>query len=93
MRTFLVQFDEKRRANKAARENDGTQAIKKQTDCGRIYDAFRSGDGPKIWKTVVVPVYKGLYRLNLTPKNLQSYRERDVFRSNGGTSEFAACLR
>jgi len=48
-----------------------THAIKKQTHCGRIHDAFRSGDGPKIWGKVIVPGEhpRGFYRLNLTPKN------------------------
>ena len=49
-----------------------TQTIKKLAQCyGRIHDYFRAGDGPKIWKKVIVHVDhpRGFYRLNLTPKN------------------------
>jgi hypothetical protein len=48
-----------------------TQKIKKQTKCGSIGDSFKTGDGPKLWKKVIVHLDhpRGFYRLNLTPKN------------------------
>jgi hypothetical protein len=46
-----------------------TQRIKKQTKCRSIHDSFKTGDGPKIWKNVIVNHPRGFYRLNLTPKN------------------------
>ena len=41
--------------------------IRKKVGCGRIHDSFRSGDGPRLWNRLVVPVTgtKGMYRLNL----------------------------
>jgi hypothetical protein len=49
-----------------------TQIIKKQTKCGPIRNSFATGDGPKIWKKVIVPLDhpRGFYRLNLTPQEL-----------------------
>ena len=46
-----------------------TQTIRKQTKCGPIHNSFKSGDGPEIWKKVIIHHLKGFYRLNLTPKN------------------------
>jgi hypothetical protein len=46
-----------------------TQIIRKQTKCGPIHNYFKSGDGPEIWKKVIVHHPRGFYRLNLTPKN------------------------
>jgi len=46
-----------------------TQKIRKQTKCGLIHISFKSGDGPEIWKKVIIHHPKGFYRLNLTPKN------------------------
>jgi hypothetical protein len=46
-----------------------TQIIKKQAKCGPIRHSFKTGDGPEIWKKVIVHHSKGFYRLNLTPKN------------------------
>jgi hypothetical protein len=45
--------------------------IKKLTGCSQIRDSFRAGDGPKLWRRVIVPSVhpRGFYRLNLTPKN------------------------
>jgi hypothetical protein len=46
-----------------------THAIKKQTKCRSLRDSFKTGDGPEIWKNVIVNRPRGFYRLNLTPKN------------------------
>jgi hypothetical protein len=46
-----------------------THAIKKQAKCGSIHDSFQKGDGPEIWKNIIVNHPRGFYRLNLTPKN------------------------
>jgi hypothetical protein len=46
-----------------------TRTIRKQTKCGPIHDPFKTGDGPEIWKRVIVHHSRGFYRLNLTPKN------------------------
>jgi hypothetical protein len=46
-----------------------TQTIRKQMKCGPIHNSFKTGDGPKIWKNVIVNRPRGFYRLNLTPKN------------------------
>jgi hypothetical protein len=46
-----------------------TQTIRKKTKCGLIHDSFKTGDGPEIWKNVIVHQPRGFYRLNLTPKN------------------------
>jgi hypothetical protein len=46
-----------------------TKRIEKQTNCGSIHDSFNTGDGPEIWKNVIVHQPRGFYRLNLTPKN------------------------
>jgi len=46
-----------------------TQRIKKQTKCRSIHDSFKRGDGPEIWKNVIVHHSRGFYRLNLTLKN------------------------
>jgi hypothetical protein len=46
-----------------------THTIKKQAKCGPIRDSFGSGDGPEIWKNVILNRPRGFYRLNLTPKN------------------------
>ncbi|HXM24352.1 MAG TPA: hypothetical protein VN948_24060 [Terriglobales bacterium] len=48
-----------------------TKIIKKQTKCGALSDSFKTGDGPEIWKKLIVPLDhpRGFYRLNLTPKN------------------------
>jgi hypothetical protein len=48
-----------------------TKTIRKQTKCGPIHDSFKSGDGPEIWKKVIVHLDhpRGFYRLNLKPKN------------------------
>ena len=40
-----------------------------KTKCGPIHDPFKTGDGPEIWKKVIVHHSRGFYRLNLTPKN------------------------
>jgi hypothetical protein len=44
-------------------------AIKKQTKCRSIRDSLKTGDGPEIWKNVIVNRPRGFYRLNLTPIN------------------------
>jgi hypothetical protein len=31
-----------------------TQTIRKQMKCGPIHNSFKTGDGPKIWKNVIV---------------------------------------
>jgi hypothetical protein len=46
-----------------------THTIKKQAKCGPIHDAFKKGDGPEIWKNVIVHHPRGFHRLNLTLKN------------------------
>ena len=46
-----------------------SQIITKQTKCGVIRNSFKTGDGPEIWKKVIVHQPRGFYRLNLTPKN------------------------
>jgi len=48
-----------------------SHTIKKLMGRCPIRDSFRTGDGPKIWKKVIVPSDhpRGFYRLNLTPKN------------------------
>jgi hypothetical protein len=46
-----------------------SQIIKKQTKCGVIRNSFKTGDGPEIWKKVIVHQPRGFYRLNLTPKS------------------------
>jgi hypothetical protein len=45
----------------------GAKEIRKKAECGKISDSFRSGDGPKVWKKLVVSVdgCKGMYKLNL----------------------------
>jgi hypothetical protein len=47
-----------------------TKIIKKQTKCGPIHNSFKSGDGPEIWKKVIIHYPKGFHGLNLTPKEL-----------------------
>jgi hypothetical protein len=45
-----------------------TQAIQREAGCGKkICDFFRTGDGPKLWKTLVIPIKgcHGMYKLNL----------------------------
>ena len=39
--------------------------LKKQLNCGKIGDSFRSKDGPKLWNNLVVSTHKGFYKLNL----------------------------
>jgi hypothetical protein len=41
--------------------------IQKEAHCGKISHSFRTGDGPKLWKHLVVPVEncKGMYKLAL----------------------------
>jgi hypothetical protein len=46
-----------------------THTIKKQAKCGPIHDSFKKGDGPEIWKNVIVHHPRGFHRLNLTTKN------------------------
>lgn len=49
----------------------GKKAIQEKAQCGKLSDSFRTGDGPKLWKTLVVSVDRprGLYKLNLsTPR-------------------------
>jgi len=45
----------------------GANEIRKKAECGKISDSFRSGDGPRIWKKLVVSVdgCKSMYKLNL----------------------------
>jgi hypothetical protein len=46
-----------------------TKTIRQQTKCGPIHAYFKTGDGPGIWKKVIVHHPRGFYRLNLKPKN------------------------
>jgi hypothetical protein len=46
-----------------------TKTIKKQTKCSSVHGSFKRGDGPEIFKRVIVHRSRGFYRLNLIPKN------------------------
>ena len=65
----------------ARRTGDGClsiQRIKAGTKCGRLADSFRAGDGPKLWKNLVVAEtgYKSMYKLDL-PDDLTVDLERN----------------
>jgi hypothetical protein len=44
-----------------------SKKIREKAKCGRVSDSFRTGDGPKLWKHLVVaePGLRGVFRLNL----------------------------
>jgi hypothetical protein len=47
--------------------NVGKQEIQTKAKCGKLFDSFRTGDGPRLWNTLVITAHrtKGLYTLNL----------------------------
>ena len=52
----------------------GRNELQAKAKCGKISDSFRTGDGPKVWKALIVTVSRaqGIYKLNLTGRNKQS---------------------